>query len=231
MKQWAIDKGVPDLARLLETFGRNLSAKFNCHRVGRITAFDSDTLTCKVKLLDKFVFNDTEQDYVEFTGMPLLIYATETAGLTLGNVVGAECLVHFNDTDIDNFLQTGEAYAPNSLRSHDFADGFVELRPFDHVAAQKITYDSEGVALYNGNTKVQLKDDGSAVITNGSAVITLSGGDIAITGNVTISGDLTVNKTITATTDVVTNNISLKQHTHTGGTIDGNTGAPIATGG
>lgn len=231
MKQWAKDKGIPDLARLLESVGRALSAQFKCHRVGRITAFDSDTLTCSVKLLDKFIFNDTEQDYVEFTGVPLLIYATETAGLTLGNVVGAECLVHFNDTDIDNFLQTGEAYAPNSLRRHDFNDGFVELRPFDHVAAQKITYDSEGVALYNGNTKVQLKDDGSAVITNGSAVITLNGGDIAITGNVTISGDLTVNKTITATTDVVTKNISLKQHTHTGGTIDGKTGAPIETGG
>lgn len=227
MKKWAIDKGVPDLARLLETFGRNLGAQFNCHRVGRITAFDSDTLTCKVKLLDKFIFNDTEQDYVEFTGLPLLIYATETAGLTLGNVVGAECLVHFNDTDIDNFLQTGEAYAPNSLRRHDFADGFAELRPFDHLAAQNVTYDSEGVALYNGNTKIRLKDDGSAIITNGSAVITLSGGDIAITGNVTISGDLTVNKTITATTDVVTNNISLKQHTHGGVTTGGgNTGLP-----
>lgn len=231
MKQWAKDKGIPDLARLLESVGRTLSAQFKCHRVGRITAFNDDTLTCNVKLLDKFIFNDTEQDYVEFTGIPLLIYATETAGLTLGNVVGSECLVHFNDTDIDNWLLTGEAYAPNSLRRHDFNDGFVELRPFDHLAAQKITYDNEGVVLYNNNTKVQLKDDGSAVITNGSAVITLSGGNITITGNVTISGDLTVNKTITATTDVKTNNISLKQHTHTGGTIDGNTGAPIATGG
>ena len=227
MKQWAEDLGVPDLTKLLKTFGRNLADQFNCHRVGRITAFDSNTLICKVKLLDKFIFNGTEEDYVEFTNMPLLIYATETAGLTLGNVVGAECLVHFNDTDIDNWLETGEAYAPNSLRQHDFADGFVELRPYDQLAAQKISYDAQGVALYNNGTKVQLKDDGSAVITNGSAVITLSGGNIAITGDVTISGDLTVNKTINATTDVVTNNISLKQHTHGGVTTGGsNTGLP-----
>ena len=227
MRQWADDLGVPDLTKLLQQFGRNLANQFNCHRVGRITAFDSNTLICKVKLLDKLIFNGTEEEYVEFTNMPLLIYATETAGLTLGNVVGAECVVHFNDTDIDNWLQTGEAYAPNSLRSHDFNDGFVELRPFDHLAAQKMSYDSEGVALYNNGTKVQLKDDGSAVITNGSAVITLSGGTIAITGDVTISGDLTVNKTITATTDVMTNNISLKQHTHGGVTTGGgSTGLP-----
>ena len=227
MRQWADDLGVPDLTKLLQQFGRNLADQFNCHRVGRITAFDSNTLICKVKLLDKLIFNGTEEDYVEFTNMPLLIYATETAGLTLGNVVGAECLVHFNDTDIDNWLETGEAYAPNSLRQHDFADGFVELRPYDNLAAQKISYDNEGVALYNNGTKVQLKDDGSAVITNGSAVITLSGGTIAITGDVTISGDLTVNKTITATTDVMTNNISLKQHTHGGVTTGGgSTGLP-----
>lgn len=182
MKKWAIDKGVPDLARLLETFGRNLSAKFNCHRVGRITAFDSDTLTCKVKLLDKFIFNDTEQDYVEFTGMPLLIYATETAGLTLGNVVGAECLVHFNDTDIDNFLQTGEAYAPNSLRSHDFADGFVELRPFDHLAAQKISYDTTAVVLRNRNVKIKLTDGGQLILDN---QFTSATGDVDVAGTVT----------------------------------------------
>lgn len=220
-KEWAEEIGVPDLTKLLETFGRNLSTQFNCHRVGRITAFDSNTLICKVKLLDKFTFNGTEEDYVEFTNMPLLIYATETAGLTLGNVVGAECLVHFNDTDIDNWLLTGKAYAPNSLRRHDFADGFVELRPFDQLSAQKISYDSEGVALYNGSTKVRLKTDGSIEITNGSAVLTMSGGDVAITGNLSVSG------TIAAATDVMTNNISLKTHKH-GGVTSGNssTGTP-----
>lgn len=221
MRKWSEEIGDPDLTKLLKMFGRNLSEQFNCHRLGKITAFDSETLTCKVKLLDKLVFNDTEQDYIELTKMPLLIYATENAGLTLGNVVGSECLVHFNDTDIDNWKQTGEAYAPNSLRRHDFSDGFVELRPFDYTEAQKTTYDSEGVALYNGNAKVRLKNDGVIEITNGSAVIVMSG------NNVTITGNLSVNGTITADTDVKTNNISLKQHTHGGVTTGGgNTGLP-----
>ena len=51
MRQWADDLGVPDLTKLLQQFGRNLADQFNCHRVGRITAFDSNTLICKVKLL------------------------------------------------------------------------------------------------------------------------------------------------------------------------------------
>lgn len=219
------DQGIPDLAKLLKKFGRNLSAQFNCHRVGKITAFDSNKLTCSVKLLDKFIFNDTEQDFTEFCDMPLLIYATDTAGLTLGDVTGSECIVHFNDTDTDNWLLTGEAYAPNSSRQHDFADGFVELRPYNHIAAADANYDTTGTVLKNGNCKIRLLNDGSIEITNGSAVISMSDGNISITGDLTVSG------TITANTDVVTNNVSLKTHIHTGGTIDGKTGAPEATGG
>ena len=225
MKQFPQEIGIPDLAKLLKTFGRNLSAQFNCHRVGKITAFDSNKLTCNVKLLDKFVFNDTEQDFTEFHGMPLLIYATDTAGLTLGDVTGAECLVHFNDTDIDNWLQTGEAYAPNSLRRHNFNDGFVELRPYNHLAAGNANYDTTGTVLKNGNTKIRLLNDGTVEITNGSAVISMSEGNINITGDVNITG------TLTATTDVVASNISVKSHIHSGGTIDGKTGTPETTGG
>lgn len=221
MRKRAEELGVPDLTKLLKLFGRNLSAKFNCHRVGRITAFNSNTLICNVKLLDKFIFGDIEQDYAEFTNMPLLIYATESAGLTLGNIVGSECVVHFNDTDIDNFLQTGEAYAPNSLRRHDLADGFVELRPYDHLAADKITYYVNGVELYNGNVKIHLNDDGTVEITNGSAVITMSGNDVSIAGNLSVSG------TITAGTDVKVGTISLKTHKHGGVTSGGSsTGTP-----
>lgn len=224
-------QGIPDLAKLLKTFGRNLSAQFNCHRVGKITAFDSTKLTCNVKLLDKFIFNDTEQDFTEFHGMPLIIYATDTAGLTLGDVTGAECLVHFNDTDIDNWLQTGEAYAPNSLRQHNFNDGFVELRPYNHIAAGNANYDMDGTVLKNGNTKIRLLNNGTIEITNGSAVISMSEANINITGNVNITGDATVSKTLTATTDVIANNISVKSHIHSGGTIDGKTGTPETTGG
>lgn len=216
------EQGIPDLAKLLKRFGRNMSAQFNCHRVGRITAFDSDKLTCKVQLLDKFIFNDTEQDFTEFCDMPLLIYATENAGLTLGNIVGSECLVHFNDTDIDNWLQTGEAYAPNSLRQHDFNDGFVELRPYDHLSAEKITYDNDALVLYNGASKVRILNNGNIEITNGTAKIEMSGGNVSITGDLSVSG------TITAGTDVETNGISLKGHKHSGVTTGGsNTGTPV----
>lgn len=190
MRKYPQEKGIPDLAKILKTFGRNMSAQFNCHRVGKITAFDSNTLTCNVKLLDKFIFNDTEQDFTEFHGMPLLIYATDTAGLTLGDVTGAECLVHFNDTDIDNWHTTGEAYAPNSLRQHDFNDGFVELRPYNRLAAGKQSYDTHAVVLRNGNAKIRLTDGGQIIIDNQQVSAT---GDFDVSGTITAANIIPAN--------------------------------------
>ena len=37
---------------------------------------------------------------------------------------GDACLVVFSDADIDNWFETGEASAPNSLRRHSLSDGF-----------------------------------------------------------------------------------------------------------
>ena len=190
MRQYSQNEGIPDLGKLLNQFGRNLSAQFNCHRVGKITAFDSTKLTCNVKLLDKFIFNDTEQDFTEFHGMPLIIYATDTAGLTLGDVTGAECLVHFNDTDIDNWLQTGEAYAPNSLRQHNFNDGFVELRPYNHIAAGNANYDTNAVVLRNGNTKIRLTDGGQIILDNQQVSAT---GDFDVSGTITAANIIPAN--------------------------------------
>ena len=74
----------------------------------------------------------------------------------------------------------------------------------------------------------------SITFAQGNSSITLSGGSITINGDVTLEGNLQVNGTVTGTTDVVADTISLKTHTHafsddititgtTGSSGDGNT--------
>ena len=145
------DKISPDLGKLLERIIGIASNRFKCHRIGKIVSFDKTKMTVTVRLLDKFMFRGNQEDFVQLSQVPLIVYATNTSGLTLGNVVGAECMVHFNDTDTDNWFVTGESYEPNSPRQHDIADGFAELRPFSTPNAP--TYDDTGLVLYNGNSK------------------------------------------------------------------------------
>lgn len=224
IKNKRIPSDEPDLGLVLRNLGDRLSARFKCHRVGRIKKINTDRLTVDVELMDKLVYLNNVSEITELSDLPLLIYGGSNSGLTFGNIVGCECLVHFNDTDIDNWYATGESYEPNTGRQHDFSDGFVELRPYS--LPKKINYDMSGTILFNGNIKISLLDNGNLEFTNGSAKIVMSGNDITITGDVTVSG------TIYSETDVVVKkeggNISLLEHVHTSGLVGEDTSAPHA---
>lgn len=237
----------PDLGLVLEYLAERISARFKCHRVGRIKKIHTDRLTVDVELLDKLVFRDQVSEITELSDLPLLILGGNNSSLTFGNIVGCECIVHFNDTDIDNWYSTGEAYEPNTGRQHDFADGFVELRPYS--LPNKISYNMNGVILHNGAITISLLDNGNLEFTNGSANIVMSGnkvtvtGDVDVAGKVKITGDteisgktkitgdtniigkLDVTGIIKSQIDCVSGAISGVSHTHTD-SVGGTTSAP-----
>lgn len=197
--------------RLLELSREKLAKELKCHRIGKIVAFDSSKLTCDVQLLDKMTYFGQAESYSVIPDLPLLIQGTDSKHITFGDIVGSECIVHFNDVDTDNWLETGESYVPNSSRRHDFSDGFVELRPFNKTAV--FSYYTGGIEIKNGGTTIRVNDDGS---------VTISGGDVTVTGNLTVSG------TITGQTDVIAGTISGKSHKHTGVTTgSGTSGTPV----
>lgn len=205
----------PDEFMLKELQERSIQYDTNCHRVGRIVAFNKNELTCDVQLLELMDNVTTgSQNFAIIKQLPLIIEGNDNSHLTWGNIVGSECLIHFNDRDIDNWFKTGEEYLPNTTRMHNFSDGFVTLRP--RSKGKIFAYFENGVEIKNGNTVIHLNDDGTVEITNGTSTITMNGGTVAITGNVTVSGDITATGTITGDTDVVAGTISGKGHVHTG---------------
>lgn len=192
--------GEPNMAMLFDNCKRSAARSVNCHRVGKIIAFNSADFTCTVRILDKLTYLGQEEDYIDTPSLPLIIQGTGNKHITFGDIVGSECIVHYNDTDIDNWHDTGEAYMPNSSRAHSFSDGFVELRPYNKTAV--FSYYTNGLEIKNGNALIHINDDGSIEIKNGSATISMSGSTVAITGDVTVTGD------------VIAGAISLKNHVH-----------------
>ena len=151
----------PDLNYALEVFGNALKYDLNCHRVGKIVKFNPDDLTCDVELLELKPNKERLTKYSIIQGLPLLISGGIDTNLTFGDVTGAECLIHFNDRDIDSWFDTGEAYKPNSKRMHDFSDGFVSLRP--HNKYDNIEYEVDGTVLHKGSSKIKLTSQGVEV--------------------------------------------------------------------
>lgn len=225
----------PDFLYTMQVFATSISYDLNCHRVGKIVNFYPETLTCDVELLELKPNQGRLDKYALFQGLPVMIEGGIDTNLTFGDITGSECVIHFNDRDIDAWFDTGEAYQPNSQRLHSFSDGFVSLRP--HNKNDVFQYEMDGTVLNNGATKIKLADDGSVTITNatstlsmsedtvqitnGSCTWSMSGDTITVTGKVVINGDtmingkLNVSGEIKSDIDVKATEISLLTHTHT----------------
>lgn len=215
----------PDLTYAMSIFGNSIQYDLNCHRVGKIVKFNPEDLTCDVELLELKPTQSRLDKYALIQGLPLLVEGGIDTNLTFGDVTGAECLVHFNDRDIDSWFDTGESYKPNSKRMHDFSDGFVSLRP--HNKNDVIDYEIDGTVLNKGQNKIKITSDSIIVSVVGGCVLTLKDNTATLVGDLIVNGNITASGTITGQTDVIAGAISGKTHTHTSGAPGDPTSSPI----
>lgn len=124
-----------------------IMSRLNCHNIGRIIEFDSTTQTCTVELMQIKQFNDQAFIPAPITQVPLIIYGSDNSYITLPNPVGSVCLLLFLDRNIDNFLETGEQYMPETSRMHDFTDA-VALTTFKTLANPIENYDGNAITMY-----------------------------------------------------------------------------------
>ena len=121
-------------------------SRLNCHNIGRIIEFDSVTQTCTIELMQLKQMSSEIIIPAPLTGVPLIIYGTGVATITMPNPVGSICLVLFLDRNIDAFMQTGEQYVPDTARMHDFTD-CVALTSFRTLVNPIENYDETSISI------------------------------------------------------------------------------------
>ena len=121
-------------------------SRLNCHNIGKILEFDPATQRCTVQLMQVKLFNEQNITPVPITDIPLIILGAGNAHITMPDPVGTICLLLFMDRNIDAFLETGELYAPDTTRMHDFTD-CVALTTFTTLANPMVDYDTEAITL------------------------------------------------------------------------------------
>lgn len=160
------DTGYKDLKIIDEVLRR-----CNVCKTGRIISFNSENCTCSVQILSKKKIYNGYADYPLLTDVPMVIDGTLSSYLTHGDPTGTNCLVIFNDNEIDKWWTTGESYLPSSNRKHNLTDGFVIMRPISQAAG--FVYDVLNTVLARGSNQLILSDE-SATIKSESASISVS---------------------------------------------------------
>lgn len=134
----------PDLRTILDQERDTSYSGFNCVQVGTIASFSAAKMTATVALvLARAVYNQAPINgvipttpaivrYPILVDVPVFMAYGGSAYLTMPVSAGDNCIVLFNDRDLDPWFTNGTTGAPpNSSRMHSLADGIaiVGIRP------------------------------------------------------------------------------------------------------
>lgn len=153
----------PNLKDLLDLLQKQIMLNLSCHHIGTVQSFDATKQTASATINYKktyFQFNASTGlydpvliDYPILVDCPVIVLGGANAALTFPITTGDECLVLFNDRDLDKWFQGGTGASVATPRLHSFSDGMilVGLRSLPKVLTN---YDSSRAVLRNGSTLV-----------------------------------------------------------------------------
>lgn len=145
-----------NLRDLLDLVKKELMLSLNCHGIATIISFDAATQTVKAQLTYKQAYEQRDprsgkystvlMNYPLLIDCPAIVLGGGGGSLTFPIAAGDDCIIFFNDRDIDNWFSG----APNgdlaSSRLHSFADG-IALVGVRSLLSALPDYDEERVAL------------------------------------------------------------------------------------
>lgn len=153
----------PSLKDLLDLLKKDILLSFSSHHVATIQSFDatSQRATATVNYPKTFfqlnsltgLYEPVLLSYPILLDCPVMFLGGGGASLTFPVAKGDECLIFFNDRDIDNWFQGGTGSACATSRLHSFSDGIilVGVRSLPNVLTN---FDQTRAVLQNGTTSV-----------------------------------------------------------------------------
>lgn len=176
----------PNLIDSFDQSKREIKVEFNCVQIGVIESFDPTDQTASIQIvLKKIISVDTEgvrtvAEHPILMKCPVMSLYGGPGYIMLAPQPGDNCIILFNDREIDNWFFNGGSQIPDSFRTHDFSDaiGIVGIRNMQTALADYIT---DGLKLGYGGSSITIQD----------MVISLLSSLFTVTGDVTITGTLT----------------------------------------
>ncbi len=164
----------PELADLLQLAKKLTLLELNCHHIATIQSFDTAAQTAKATVNYKRTYFEPDPlsgeympkqvDYAILVDCPVIFLGGGNAALTFPVAAGDECLVFFNDRDIDNWFSGSSSSSLATPRLHSYADAIllVGIRSLARVLPE---FSSTDIELFNGTTKLSIAPSGDLTLS------------------------------------------------------------------
>ena len=157
----------PSLYDLLTLWKKDVFLNLACHHIGTIQSFDASTQTATASInytKTFYKFDATtrqnvpvQENYPPLT-CPVICLGGGDSALTFPIAQGDECLVLFNDRDLNNWFSGASGGPVATGRLHSISDGLiiVGVRSLANVVQN---YDTTRAVLRKGNAMVGVGDE------------------------------------------------------------------------
>lgn len=154
----------PDLSTVLEEVISHIFNNFNSHQVGIVQSFDKGNQTATIQIAFKRNIEEDPDGTIKYVQYPLLVdcpcivLSGGFGALEMPISKGDECLILFNDREIDNWFFSGDTAEVSTKRSHDLSDG-IALVGVRSLKRSLQNYIDNGVKLKYNDTNIVLLED------------------------------------------------------------------------
>jgi hypothetical protein len=152
----------PTLINVVNALREDIFSSLQCHAVGKIEEFNELEQIATVSIeYQRQVENNPDTferaDYPNLIDIPVIVLGGGNGSIRFPIKAGDNCLVLFNDRDLDGWFTTGSKGPLSSDRKHSFCDG-VALVGIRSMADSFDDYDPDRTELVHNKLKVSLKD-------------------------------------------------------------------------
>lgn len=198
---------------LMQAFYDKTLNTINCHQIGKIQEFNPLTQTATIQIQHINEYKGELFTPVILKDVPVFIYGTPNAYITMPDLVGSTCIILVMDRNIDAFLQTGEMYQPTTTRQHDITD-CIALCTFKTQVDAIEDYDMEAINIGYQDSHIRVKSEieingNSNIKITSPTGITIDAPNIDTTGNLNVKTGKSAmvpcgNTTLTFTNGILT---------------------------
>lgn len=173
----------PTMRDLMNLVKKELSLSLNCHHVGTVQSFNATNMTvvATINYPKTFLQNvpntktykPVQVNYPALIDCPIVCLGGGKTNMTFPIAKGDECLLLFNDRDIENWFSSGQPGPVATAGLHAFADAFA-LVGVKSVPNVLTAYDVVRALMTNGNVNLGINPSNNKVLISNTANGTLN---------------------------------------------------------
>ena len=152
------------LMDLMQSVKSDVMQSMFCVQLGTIQAYDNLKNTAKITINFKKQFgNGKVVNYPPLEDCPVFTLYGGNASISIPIKKGDQCIILFNDRNIDNWYANGSTGVPADVRCHNIADGIAIVGVRNLATAKLVPANS--LCINGGSNKISIKGNGKNLYT------------------------------------------------------------------